>query len=307
MNVTPTSGPIAKSRTHHAREDASSRDSLSRRNAKAAKGAKAEKGEVFFAGSAILAVFALRERKKNLFEIRRRYAVRRRHRGQFVERPFAPYAPAAQQHEAIAHARGVRDLMNRQHQRAPRRRVRPQRPRHVAALAEIEAIERLVGEEDRLRRQKADGQQRALALAFRKRADGKVEQRFEVEFFNNVLRRSAVGGRRSRVRRSEEPSDEPERPSNRLRGPRRDRVWQVKHRCRPFLRRQRAAVPEYAAGIGRQDAAETFEERGLAGAVGTDEAEHLARPDGKGHLAERSEASVPFRQIRDMEHQTANV
>ena len=44
----------------------------------------------------------------------------------------------------------------------------------LAGLAQVEAVERLVGEQQRLRRQQADRQQRALALALRQRADRRV-------------------------------------------------------------------------------------------------------------------------------------
>src|SRR4029453_3713463 len=74
MKVTPTSGPIARRSTHHARDDTSSRYSLSSR---------CRNGP-------------LRERKEDLFEIRRRRAMRRRHLGQFVERTLTAHAAAAQ-------------------------------------------------------------------------------------------------------------------------------------------------------------------------------------------------------------------
>src|SRR5262245_55558386 len=148
MNVTPTSGPIANSSTHHARDDTSSRYSLSSRCAKGAKEAKDAKTELFLVLLAISALLASCERKEHLFQIGGRNAVRRRHRGQLVERPFAADPPAAQEHEAIADARRVGDLVDRQHERAARRRVRAQNARHVAALTQVQAVERFVGEED---------------------------------------------------------------------------------------------------------------------------------------------------------------
>ena len=109
-------------------------------------------------------------------------AARCRERRELVERAFAADAAAAQQHEAIADARGVGDLVDREEQRAAAaRRSARSVARDVARLPQVEAVERLVGEQQRLRRQQADRQQRALALALRQRADRRVEQRREVE------------------------------------------------------------------------------------------------------------------------------
>src|SRR5438105_15272484 len=98
MNDTPTSGPISISMSHHERDATSSRYSFSR--------------------SQLIA--PLREGKEGLLEIGRAIAVRRRDGRQLVERAFAADAAAAQQHEAIAHARSVADLMDRQQHRPAR-------------------------------------------------------------------------------------------------------------------------------------------------------------------------------------------
>ena len=98
-----------------------------------------------------------------------------------------------------------------------------------------------------------------------------------------------------------------ESPPDGLRRPGRDAVGQIEHRRRAFGRRQDATVCFDGSAVGRQHAAETFEQRRLTGTVGADEAEHLARPDGKGHLAERGEVSVSFGEVADVEQQTANV
>ena len=55
--------------------------------------------------------------------------------------------------------------------------------------------------------------------------------------------------------------------------------------------------------IGRQDTAEPFEEGRFAGAVGSDEAEHFARPDRKGHVAESGQVAVTLREVDDLQHQ----
>src|SRR4051812_13880934 len=107
MNDTPTSGPMTIRSTHHAREASSSRHSLSSSQMKG----------------------GLRERKEELLERRRRRQRGRRGSAlrEIRDGAFAADAAAAQQDEAIAHARGVADLMNRQEQRASAGRVLAQR------------------------------------------------------------------------------------------------------------------------------------------------------------------------------------
>src|SRR5882672_1261861 len=97
MKVTPTSGPIASSSTHHAAEATSSRYSLAISH---------EKEES--------AVPSSREGKEHLFEIAGRGAARGGLRRELVERSLAADPAAAEQDEAIADARRVLDLMNRQ-------------------------------------------------------------------------------------------------------------------------------------------------------------------------------------------------
>src|SRR4029079_3183963 len=106
MNDTPTSGPINASMTHHAREASSSRHSLSRSQRNA----------------------GLRKRKESVFErgrIRRRRRIRRNGRAgardELLERPFGGDTAAADQDEAVAHARRVGDLVDRQEHRAAAR------------------------------------------------------------------------------------------------------------------------------------------------------------------------------------------
>src|SRR5262245_49584312 len=100
MNETPTSGPINRSITHQAREAIRSRHSLSTSHMNG----------------------VLREGKNDVLQIARRD--RRapfpgRDTGQLVERALAAHVTAAQQHEAVAHARGVGDLVYREKERPP--------------------------------------------------------------------------------------------------------------------------------------------------------------------------------------------
>src|SRR5438034_10480848 len=216
MNENPTSGPIAARKIHHDRDASTFRHSLasSQRNTALAgrramrygsRGAEEIRhrgtetprkrlNSLCLSGSvASLSVSRspwrnlshglLGEGKKHLLQIRGRRSgpATGRLRGQLVERPLAARAAAAQQNEAIAHACGVGDLMNGEEQRPSLRRVPSKRLRHLSALAQIEAVERLVGEQHWLRRHQADGEQRALTLAFRQRADRRLEKRSEIE------------------------------------------------------------------------------------------------------------------------------
>src|SRR3954447_14025844 len=123
MKVTPTSGPIATSNTHHARDATSSRYSFATSHDKeeTAEGAELADKNVFSPISAFSAVPSLCERKEHLFQILRGAAAGGGERSELVERAFAADAAAAQQHEAIAHPRRVVDLVNRQEHGPPRR------------------------------------------------------------------------------------------------------------------------------------------------------------------------------------------
>src|ERR1700761_6615954 len=101
MNEMPTSGPIASSKAHQARDTTSSRHSFSssQRNGR------------------------LCECKEHLFEVTAwEWPATLRQPGQFRHRAFAAHAAAAQEDEAIAETRCVRDLMNGEKQRTPARR-----------------------------------------------------------------------------------------------------------------------------------------------------------------------------------------
>src|SRR5689334_16239996 len=120
MNVTPTSGPIAASSTHHARDEVSSRVSLrnSHRKATAELDEFAENRSLSAPSADAIRLRGLcasGEGKEDLFEIvARGAAARLGRRRQLLQRSFAARAAAAQQHEPVADARGVADLVNRQ-------------------------------------------------------------------------------------------------------------------------------------------------------------------------------------------------
>ena len=171
----------ATSITHHARDASSSRHSFASSQREGAD---------------------LRERKEDLFEIvaGRSRRARRRERRQLVERAFAAHAAAAQQHEAIADARRVADLMDRQEQRAAgRRRARAASRRRRGSGA---------GRGRRTARRPAAagcGVSRPIASSARLRwpfdsaADRRVEQRLEIEPLRRPRR---AGDGRSGRRRS---------------------------------------------------------------------------------------------------------
>ena len=98
-----------------------------------------------------------------------------------LERSFAGDSASAEQHETIADARGVRELMDRQKQRASRGGVFAQHAHDVARLPEVQSVERFVEHEERLRRQQSHGEHDAPVLALRELTEPRGEQRLEPE------------------------------------------------------------------------------------------------------------------------------
>src|ERR1700730_2282507 len=133
MKDTPTSGPIPNITAPQANDAMSSRHSLSTSHKNAALG----------------------ECKENLFKISvcSRQISCRCQRRKFFNRSFATHAPTAKQNEAVAKARGIADLMNREEQRPPAGRVLAEHRRDVACLTQVKAVEGLVDEQRWLRRQ----------------------------------------------------------------------------------------------------------------------------------------------------------
>src|SRR5215467_15935010 len=103
MKDIPTSGPIARSNTHHALDTRSSRHSLSRSHRNADLG----------------------ERKKYLFKVPVcfRHIMHSCERCQLLNSAFSTHPPTTEQHEPVAEARSVADLMNRQKECPPSGRV----------------------------------------------------------------------------------------------------------------------------------------------------------------------------------------
>src|SRR6185503_20074075 len=140
-----------------------------------------------------------------------------------------------------------------------------------------------------LRHQQTHREQRTLALTLRQSADRRVEERQQIEALDDFVAQVAAA--------VEEPHREIDGPPHRLRGPRHDRVREVEERAGALAVCERPAVAQQRAGVQRQDAAEALEQRGLAGAVRADQAEHLAWTDGERHIAQRRKPSVPLSEI----------
>ena len=100
--------------------------------------------------------------------------------------------------------------MDRQKHRPSRGRIGAQRVGHLAALTQVEAVERLVREQQGLRHQQADGEQRALALAFGQAADRRIEEPLETEPADHFVAQIRTAAKQS--------EGEIDRPANRLRG-----------------------------------------------------------------------------------------
>src|SRR5437773_115358 len=114
MKDTPTSGPMPRSSTHHARDTRSSRHSLSRSQSHGGLG----------------------ERKKHLFQVLRRLC----QRGELRHGTLAAHASAGEQHEAITVARGVADLVYGEKYGAAAFDMGAKRSGDVARLAKVEAV-----------------------------------------------------------------------------------------------------------------------------------------------------------------------
>src|SRR6267142_2350646 len=125
MNDTPTSGPMATSRIHHERDATSSRHSFLSSHAKACL-CEGEK-DIFQVSRLGLTGFQVSRLGLTGFQVSTLGLTGLA--TQLIERSFAADAPAAQQHEPIAHACRVVDLMDRQEHRPAAARMRAQRVR----------------------------------------------------------------------------------------------------------------------------------------------------------------------------------
>src|SRR4051794_8604033 len=256
MNDAPTKGPMPSSNTHHALDTSRSRHSLFTSHQNPGLGERKE--HLFQAGGGY---------RRGNRPWPRLVACRREFR-EFLNRAFAADAPPAEQHEPVAEARGLADLMNREKERSAACRVCAQRRPNVARLAQVEAIERFIDQQCGLRRKHSDTEQSALPLALGECADWLAKQAAQIELLYHLV---------EQLRASAEESDgEIERPRHRLRGPRSDAVGDIKQERRTLAGSHRPAAGPDGAAVKRQNPGQTFEQRGFAGAIGANEAEHLA-------------------------------
>src|SRR5437016_965491 len=119
MKDTPTSGPMPRSSTHHARDTRSSRHSLSTSHRTGQANRLPHLGE----------------RKEHLFQIFRRLC----QRGELRHGTLTAHTAAGEQHEAIAVAGSVADLVDGEEDRASEIGVGTKRSGDVARQATVEA------------------------------------------------------------------------------------------------------------------------------------------------------------------------
>src|ERR1039458_6809305 len=187
MKPWPTRGPIMRRSSQKAREAISSRNSLaaSQRN--------------------------LREGKEDLLQPGVGRLTQTGKGTQFGKRAHAHHAAAAEQHQAVAHARGIHQLVNRDEQRAAAPGDGAQERHDVAGLAKVQAVEGFVEQQQRLRSEQAETEQDALGLALGEGADTAAKKALQ---FKVACQRGAFAPR-TPVERFEES----QRPVNRLVGP----------------------------------------------------------------------------------------
>src|SRR6476661_9754631 len=116
MKACPTSGPVIASSSQYAREARSSR------------------------ASRAISAETLRKREEHLLHAAFRDSGVLAEPG---EGPLPHHAAAGEQHEAVAGAAGVGELMDREEQRPPARRLVAENEGRLAGLAQVEPVERL--------------------------------------------------------------------------------------------------------------------------------------------------------------------
>ena len=145
--------------------------------------------------------------------------------GELFVSALAADAAAAQENEAIADTGRISDLVNRQEQGPPLSGMSAEGYTDLAALAEVESVEGLVGEEDRVRCQQPDGKHGTFPLTLGERPDRRIEdrpQRQPIDHFLPAVSASAEIAER-----------EIQCPGHRLRRPRCNRVGKVEDRRGP--------------------------------------------------------------------------
>src|SRR5262245_42328162 len=103
------------------------------------------------------------ERKEDILQAGRRQPCLG---AQLVERSRAAHRAVRKQNETIADAFGITELMNREHERTAGCCNTTDEPHHVAGLPQIEAVEWLIHQQKRLRREQRERQHQPPCVAF---------------------------------------------------------------------------------------------------------------------------------------------
>ena len=210
---------------------------------------------------------------------------------QLAQRALRDRAPVLQQHEPVAQACRVAHAVDRHDQRASAGGDPSEERDRVARQPQVEAVERLVEQQHGVRREQRGGDEHALPLPLRQRADRPVVQLGQSQRRMHVVAQRGVAVAVERAR-------EVEHPARGLRLPRRDAVGKVEqHPARATV--ERTIRPTHAARVGGEQARHGLQQRRLAGAVGPEEAEHLALVRGEAGVVEREERAEAAREPRD--------
>src|SRR6266540_1147009 len=100
---------------------------------------------------------------------------------QLVERALAANATAGEQHETVAYALGVDELMGREHDGSTRCRRSAQDGHHLTGLLEIEAVKRLIHEQQRLWAEQRERPHQPARVALGEREHRFAQRRTETD------------------------------------------------------------------------------------------------------------------------------
>src|SRR5205814_6382396 len=107
------------------------------------------------------------------------------------------------------------------------------------------------------------------ALALRQRPDARIEQRRQIQLLDDASDLYGVGPFTRGPTLYKEAEDEIQRPADSLCRPRRDSVRQIKQQLLAFGCREHTSITFDRSPVSGQDAAQTFEQRRLAGTIGS--------------------------------------
>src|SRR5258706_11817203 len=118
-----------------------------------------------------------------------------RSRAKIIQRPHAANTAIGKENEAIADSLGVQQLMDGKNKCPALGDLFAQHTGNVACLPEVEAVERFVHEEQRMRREQSQRQQEPSAVALRQRVHALGKSRPQTDRFDricNLVCRSSV-------------------------------------------------------------------------------------------------------------------